>query len=161
MYIQGIEAGQAEVEQLGSLPRQHHVPRLQVAVDEARAVGLVEGIGDLDGVAKQLLGRQRPPLETLGQGLPLEVLHDQVVGPGLVADVVEGTDVGVGEGRDGPRLALEALAQLRALREVRGQDLEGHRALEAGVAGPVDLAHASGPEGADDLVWSKPGAGGE
>ena len=37
-----------------------------------------------------------------------------------------------------------------------GQDLDSHRAVEAGVAGFVDLAHAASPEGGDDLIRTKP-----
>ena len=51
-------------------------------------------------------------------------------------------DAGVIEGGDGAGLALEALAKLRPVGDVRGQDLDGDGALEARVAALVDLAHA-------------------
>ena len=53
------QLGQAEVEELGARLRQHDVARLQVAVDDAVAVRLVEGVRDLDAVAQHLIGRQR------------------------------------------------------------------------------------------------------
>ncbi len=45
--------------------------------------------------------------------------------------------------------------------DVLGQDFDGDRAVEAGIAGFVDLAHAASAEGGDDLIRTKPNAGGE
>ncbi len=45
--------------------------------------------------------------------------------------------------RDRPRLALEALAQLRIGGDVIGQNLDGDRAVEAGVPRPIHFAHAA------------------
>ncbi len=42
-----------------------------------------------------------------------------------------------------------------------GEDFDGDRAVEAGIAGFVHLAHAPSPEGGDDLIRTKPNAGGE
>jgi hypothetical protein len=44
------------------------------------------------------------------------------------------------EGGDRPRFAVEALAELRIGRELGGQDFDGDRAIQASVAGFVDLA---------------------
>ncbi len=46
----------------------------------------------------------------------------------------------------------------RVRRDVLGEDLDGDRAVEAGVAGFVHLAHAPGPEGGDDLIRAEAGA---
>ena len=71
----------------------------------------VERLRDLDPVAQRQLERQRAARrQPVGQRLALQVLHDQVGGRVLVADVVERADVGMRELRDGARLALEALA---------------------------------------------------
>jgi hypothetical protein len=58
-----------------------------------------------------------------------------------VADVVERADVGMVEVGDGAGLALEAGADLRAGREVGRQHLDCDIAAQAGIAGPIDLAH--------------------
>ena len=50
------------------------------------------------------------------------------------------------------RLTLEAPQALLVHRDVSGQDLDRHFALEAGVLGPVHLPHPTGPEKTDDLV---------
>ena len=54
----------AEVEQLDAGARQHDVRRLQIAMDDALAMGMVERIGDLDRVAKCLLDRKRASRQT-------------------------------------------------------------------------------------------------
>ena len=63
--------------------------------------------------------------------------------------------------RDRARFAIEALAELRIGRERVRQDLDRDRAIEPRVARPVDLAHAAGAEGRDDLVRAEARAGGE
>jgi len=53
---------------------------------------------------------------------------------------------------DGLRFSLEALFPLGALGEMLGQNFDRDRPLEADVGGLVDLAHAAGSNGSDDLV---------
>ncbi len=72
--------------------------------------------------------------------------------PVLLADVVERADVRMVELRDRAGFAVEPLAELRISGEGFGQDLDGDDAIEARVAGLVDLAHAAGAEGGEDLV---------
>ena len=57
--------------------------------------------------------------------------------------------------RGGAGLLDEALPPLGVGHPVRGQDLQGDEAAEAGVAGVVDLAHPSRAEGREDLVPSR------
>ena len=130
-------------------------------MDDALAVGDAQRLRDLDPVAQGLLERKRALLQALGQGLALQVLHDQVVDPILPAEVVEDADVGMIQGGDGPGLTLEALAQVRASCQLRREDLDRHRPIQARVPGPVDLAHAAGAERRGDLVGAEAGAGGE
>jgi len=66
--------------------------------------------------------------------------------------------VRVGEGRDGAGLALEARATFRVGAQFSGEDLDGDRALEARVAGLVDLAHSAGADQPDDFVGTEPRA---
>ena len=51
---------QAEVEELRSRLRQHDVAGLEVAMDDARAVRLVERVGDLRADPQRLVERQGP-----------------------------------------------------------------------------------------------------
>jgi len=51
---------QTEVEELDAPLREHDVGRLQIAVDDALAMRLVERVGNLGPVAKRQIERQRP-----------------------------------------------------------------------------------------------------
>ncbi len=67
---------QAEVEDLGpALGRDHHVLRLEVAVDDALGVGGGEAVGDLARERERVPDRQRARGEDLAQRLPLDPLH--------------------------------------------------------------------------------------
>ena len=117
-------------------------------MDDAGGMGAVESVGDLHAEAEDLADRQRPAGDAVGERLAFEQFHDQVA----VADVVERADVRMIELRDRLGLALEARPQLRVVRELRRQDLDGHAAVEASVVRAPDLAHAAGAERREDLV---------
>jgi len=55
--------------------------------------------------------------------------------------------------RDRADLALEAVV------EALSRDLDGHIASHARIAGAVDLTHAAGADGGDDLVGSQASTG--
>ena len=56
-------------------------------------------------------------------------------------------------------LALAPPLQLRIRRDMLGQHLDGDGAIQASVAGFVDLAHAPCAEGGFDLIGAESGAG--
>ena len=112
-------------------------------MDDALAVRLVERVGDLGRDLQRLVERQRPLLEARGQRLAVEMRHDEVVRAVDVADVVDAADVRMVERGDGARLALEAGARIGIASDLGRQDLDRDRAIEARVAGSVDLAHAA------------------
>ena len=69
-----------------------------VAVHDSLAVRGVEGVGDLQAQVQDLLGAEPPGADAVLQRLPLQALHDDE-GPSFVlADVVDGADVGVIQG---------------------------------------------------------------
>ena len=49
----------------------------------------------------------------------------------------------------------------KAAGEADGADLEGDGAVEASVAGFLDVAHSAGADGSDDFVGSQPGLCGQ
>ena len=121
-------------------------------MDDAVAMGLLESVRNLTPIADRLVDRQRAPLEPCRQRLALEQLHDEVVAVALAADVVDGADVGVVQARDGLGFALETRPSFLVARQLLGQDLDRDVSLEASVPRFVDLTHAAGPDGLDDLV---------
>ena len=123
-------------------------------MDDAAAVGLVESAGNLTAVTQDLLARKWSRAEAVLERVALEVLHDQVIEPVVVADVEQRADMRLRQTRDDARLLLEALAAFRIGRDVGGQDLQRHHAAQACVARAIDLSHAALSGSTKDLVRS-------
>jgi hypothetical protein len=102
---------------------------------------------------------QRKPMQAPGQRAALEQFHDEEAHAVLEADVVDGEDVRVVQRAGRAGLELEPTPALRIGRRRFGQHLDGDRAIETCVAGPVDLAHATGAQRCEDLVWTEAAAG--
>ena len=136
--------GQAEVGDLRlALPVEQDVGRLEVAVDDAALVGVVDGLGHLGHQPGRLARRQRAVGGLLGQAAALDEAHAEVVLALVLADLVDRHDVGVVE--VGGRLGLDVEPLDVGLGgELAGQDhLQGDRPVEADLPGLVDDAHAA------------------
>jgi hypothetical protein len=148
--------GEAEVEDLHPpVRRDEQVLRLEVAVDDALVVRRRQAARHLGRVLDGLPLGQRPGREPSSQSLPFEELGDGERSAVLLAEVVDREDIRVREHSDGLRLALEAGEPARVPCEDLGQNLHGDGAIEAGVPGPVDLAHPARAERAENLVVAK------
>ena len=148
---------QPEVEQLGAGLRQHHVARLEVAVNDPLAVRPLQRLGDLHAVRDRLVERNLFAREPRGESLALDILHDEVIDRARLPDVVERADVRMIQLRDGAGFTLESLAEIGVIRERRLQDFNGDRAVEAGIACLVDFPHAAGADKDLDLIRAKAG----
>src|ERR1700735_3979299 len=82
----------------------------------------------------------------------VEEFHDEEGASGVLADVVDGADIGMVQRRGGFGFAAETLKCLMILGEVVGKKLERDKTSEAGVFGLVDPAHAAAAEFLDDPV---------
>ena len=127
---------------------EQEVGRLDVAVDEAPPVGVVEARG-------RRRGRRPAPATATAAGRGrastrrLPPLRNSVTRNGaavLLAPVVDGHDVRVVEGGRGLGLGPEALEEHRVVGQRRVQQLDGHPALEHDVVGQE---HDRGRAGAD------------
>ena len=152
----GDELGQAEVQQLDpAVPRDHHVLRLEVAVDDPRGMGLREAFGDLRRVVEGRPAEGGPsPGEERPQRAAVHQLHHDVGPAVVVADLVDRHDVRVVEGGGRARFLLEADQAIRVRGDVPRQDLDGHLTTEVQVLRPVHLPHAAGAQLLADLVVS-------
>src|SRR5947207_14647651 len=65
---------------------------------------------------------------------------------------MDGADVGMVQGGEDLRLALEAGQTFGVGRKDLRQDLEGHIAVQFRITRAIHLAHATAPEGADDFI---------
>ena len=156
-HARALQAGDPEVRDLGLARRQHdHVGRLDVAVNDAVAVSVVEGARDLgDGAHHDRPGHGALARE-VGERLAAQQLEgDEERSRGRVAShVVHDDDAGVVERRGDAGLLQEAFLVGLQLARLGGRldHLEGHGAVEDGVAGLVDDAHRPAPDLALDLV---------
>ena len=115
-------------------------------MDDAAGVRGVERVGDLDAERKDRFQLECPSADHVLEGRAVEEFHDEESAAGVLADVVDGADVGVVQGRCGLGFAAETLERLAVLRKVLGQKLQGDEAAKAGVFGLVDHAHATAAE---------------
>src|SRR3984893_10714528 len=70
----------------------------------------------------------------------------------MLADLVDGADVRMVQGRSCTGFAPETLQSLRILRDIIGQELEGDKATKLGVLGFIDNTHAATAQLLDDAV---------
>ena len=133
-----------------SLPEQD-VGRLDVAVDDAGAVRVVERLGDgahdLDRAARLDLAAR----EHVGERLPLHVLHDEQDGLVVLLGVEDRDEVRMAEGGAELGLALEA-AGVHVVVLGGMHPLDGHIAVEPLVARQVDGRHAARAKPADHPI---------
>ena len=93
----------------------------------------------------------RPAIRCL-QGQAIEELHGDETLSVVLADFVDGADVGMVERGRGARFAAESFERLRILRDFFGKEFEGYEASERRVFGFVDHTHAAAAELFDDAV---------
>jgi len=150
--------GEPEVEHLDLAVRsQLDVGRLQVAVDDALLVRFLEGLGDLLRNDDRFVNRDCSALQPLREVLAGDELHRQemggrAVGESRALESVDVGDVGVIEGGQQLRLALEAGQALGILCHLGRQHLDRDLAPELVVGRAIHLAHASRAEGCGDSV---------
>ena len=148
------KAGQPEIQDLRlALLVDHDVLRLEIAVDDAQAVGLGQPVADLAGVGKGLRRGQVADLadEAL-EVLALDVFHGDVGDAGLFVEVEHPGDVPVDDLAGQLELGRKALDD----RPVRGDfgpdELEADLLAELIVEDAVDAAHAAHAQLLDHLV---------
>lgn len=100
-----IQFGQPEIQHLHPRLGYQDISRLQIAMNHAMAVRMVDRFGNLDGEAQHFGYRQR----TLDL-ISLNELHHQVVR----AHIVESTDIGMIQRTDGLRFPLKPFAEFPA-----------------------------------------------
>jgi hypothetical protein len=147
--------GDAEVHQLHEVVlaaalHQEHVVGFQVAVDDAAPMGAVERVAELQEDVDRHRERNLAAAHPAGEGLAVQVLHDDVVaGRRKQREVEDADDVLVADEVHRPGLVVEAPHQLGAGGHGLVQELDGHLAADDRVLGEVDGAHPAAPERPD------------
>ncbi len=150
----GQGAGQAEVgDPEPAVGVEEEVGRLDVAVDQAAPVGVVQPGGGLEPDVDRLLGGEEPTgVVDLAQAAAGQVLQHQVGGAVLLAPVVDLEDVGMVEGGHRPRLGPEALEEGGVAGQCRVEHLDRHPAVERDVVGQVDVRGRARTQGGHESV---------
>ena len=136
--------GDAEVGDLDpAVGGDQHVARLHVAVDHAVAMGKGEGGGhDWPGMLATSWAGQRARFPEHGrEGPAVDEFHDDEVGAGVLAPVLDRHEVGVRQVGGGLGIAPESLHKGPVDREFGKEDLEGDRSVQLTIAGAIDLGH--------------------
>jgi hypothetical protein len=147
-------AGDTEVGDAHLAPSvEHHVGRLEIAVQDAPGVDRGQTGTELPGDLHRLVARRTPDaLQQTTEVFTVDVLHGQEVLAVDLTHVVDPADVGV---RDLPGqldLLEETLQQGGILLQPLGQELQRHALTQLHVVGAVDLPHAACPEPGHDAV---------
>ncbi|OWK45362.1 hypothetical protein FRUB_01693 [Fimbriiglobus ruber] len=150
-------AGEAEVEDLDPAeavragPLQPQVGRLDVPVDEIPSMGRGQAVGDFVGDLQGGVDRQPAVAGQPGfQALALEERHGDEQGVAVAADLEDGDDVVVFDGRGCLGLAEEAVPGVGVLHQVRPHHLEGDGPAEERFLRRVHRPHAAAAEEPED-----------
>ena len=134
----------AEVQNLGVASFDHEDVRgLDVAMDDALRMRRVQRVSNLNRQLEQHLCFEPLAVDSMLERLTLQQLHDDEPLALVLADLVNGTDVGMIEGGGGPSLALKTFEDLWILGDALVQKFKRDETAEAGVFGLVDHTHTA------------------
>ena len=152
--LRGRDLRDAEIGDLhAAVLEDHDVVGLNVAVDDAAAVRVLQRLGDLRGKMQRLAPTQLPLLlHILLERDALDELHDDVVDVVRVRHIVNAHDIRVRQHRHRLRLRVEAAAELLVLKQLFLQDLDGNEAVEAVASRLVYHRHAARADQLQDLI---------
>ena len=119
---------------------------------DAAFVSRRETVQDAESDLDRLAHRHRSVSNALAQRRARQQFGDDISGAALAADVIERDDVGVIEGRGGPRFLLEARDAVGVCRQQLREDLDRDLAVQAGVLRSIDLAHSAFAQLVEDAV---------
>ena len=151
-----MNLGQAEVGDprlIGGVDE--HVLRLQVAMQSATLMGEVDRLGDDLDVARRALRRQRPVLHEGSEVAARHVVHREVMLAAMLADLVDGDDVGVLQVGGGFGLAQKSFDLVRAGQGAGADHFQGHVPVQTRLPGLPDDAHAAPGDLFEKLVVAK------
>ena len=153
--LRGGGTGNAEVRHLhAAVPKHHHVLGLDVPVDDAAAVGVLQRLHDLVDEVQRLPPVQAaaPLAHILLQGDAVDQLHDDELAAVHLADVVHGDDIGVGQHGNGLGLVVEAAAQILVGSQLAFQNFDRHIAVQTMAVGAIDDGHAAGAQHIQNFI---------
>src|SRR5580698_7921818 len=125
---------------------------LDVAVDDSAGVGGVESIGNLNTQLQQLFKLERTAFNLVFEGRAVQILHGDESFAVLLANVIDGADIGMVQGGSGLGLTLKPAEGLRIFGYVFGKEFQGDEAVQPRVFGFVDNTHSATTQAFNDAV---------
>ena len=122
----------------------HQVGRFDVAVRDAFGMRHVQRVGSLHGDVDDRRRQERPPRDSGGNGLPLDMFHDDEMQTVALTDVVDGCDIRMIQRGGRAGFALEALHPFRVSRQVARENLDRDGPIKPRVPREIHLTHAAG-----------------
>jgi hypothetical protein len=119
---------------------------------DAFGVRGVERVGGIDSQRQQRFDFHRASGDGVLQRLPVETLHGDEGGPGFLADVVNGANVGMVQRGCRFGFAAKTFEGLPVLRQILRQKFQRDKSVEPGVLRLVDHAHATATKFFGDAV---------
>jgi hypothetical protein len=161
--------GQPEVDEDGAAAAQaaglgasldEDVSGLQVAVDHAAAVGVIETVAERTEDAHDLVFVEGAAAQHAVEGFAAHELHDVVDETLLAPNPMDVGDVGVAKGGGQEHLGAEALVLPVAPALARVHELDGDLAVQRALQGAIHDAHAAATELIEEVQVVE-GVGGE
>ena len=148
------EACDTEIRHLnGAVFQQHDVLRLDVSVNDALFVGVLQSAEDLHRKVQRLSPFDLALLlNVLLQGDAVNVLHDDILDAVAEADVIDLDDIRVRKHRNGFRFIAETAQEIAVARKLFLQNFNGDPALFNVVIRLIHVCHAAYAEKLVDLV---------
>ena len=145
----GESFGEAEIQHFhAALGSDFDVGGLEIAVHDALLVRVFQRFGDLARNGQSFLERHGPARDPFGEG----GAFDQFENKRALFDTVDRRDVGMVQRGQHLRFAGEARQAVGIGGENVRQDFDGDVAIELGIGGAIDGAHAAFAEFGDDAV---------
>ena len=146
------DLGDAEVGDLHApLLVEENVFRLDVAVNDAGVVGVLERVAELRDDAQRLARRELARAQDVAQVGAVDEFHHDVVAARDFSEFMDGDDVLMRQRRERPGFPVEALDELGILGQIVRQHLDGDVAFELRLSRAVNGAHSAAADPFDDL----------
>src|SRR5438128_1709671 len=121
-------------------------------MDDAVLVGGFERLADLPRDWERLIDRNRVSRDALRERLPFDELHDERRDAAGVLEMENACDIRMIERCEDLCLTREPCNAIAIARDVSRKNLDRDLTPKLRVAGAIDLAHAAGAQGGDDLI---------
>ncbi len=136
-----------------AIESEDNVGGLDIAVDHAAAMGIIEGAAGLHDVAEFLRERERRFAgDQFLQAFAFEVFHGDEGKAVRFGHFVDGDDVGMLQAAGGFCFAVETLEQVGIFHDHGGDRFYGDGAADEGIARFEDYAHGAAAELAENFV---------